>query len=162
VAPARVAPMAAPHVVTSSGAAGRTIGETFGGLSAASGVALLGALVIAAGSVGPWVDTILGSISGTRADGQLTLAAAAIAFVCTLLMASGKGGHFSSIAGLLSALGAGVVAVVDLSEIQSNVEGATVFGAQLATAGWGIYAVILGAIITFGGIVVADRARRSL
>jgi hypothetical protein len=137
----------------------RSVGDALGGISVPAGLALLGALVIAAGSVGPWVDTILGSLSGTRADGQITLAAAVLAFVCTFLMATGKGGRLSMVVALLAGVGAGITAVVDLVDIHQKVDGATLFGAQMATPGWGIYAVIVGAVLVVAGVLAADRQR---
>jgi hypothetical protein len=139
----------------------RSVGDALGGMSVPAGLALLGALVIAAGSVGPWVDTVLGSLNGTRADGQITLAAAVLAFACTFLIATGKGGRLSMVVALLAGVGAGITAVVDLVDIQHKVEGATLFGAQMATPGWGIYAVIVGAVLVVAGVLAADRQHRA-
>jgi hypothetical protein len=151
----------APTPAPTPSAGVRSVGDALGGISLPAGLALLGALVIAAGSIGPWVDTILGSLSGTRGDGQITLAAAVLAFVCTFLVATGKGGRLSMVVALLAGVGAGITAIVDLVDIQQRVEGTTLFGAQMATPGWGIYAVIVGAVLVVAGVLAARGSIRA-
>lgn len=135
-----------------------TIGEAFSGLSVASGVALLGALVVAAGSLGPWIETFLGSVSGMRGDGRLTLLAAVVAFTFTLLWSRRAGTARAAIA-LLAAVGAGAVAVIDISNINEELSGKELLGTQIATVGWGLYAVVVGSAMVVGGMLAAARRR---
>src|SRR3954469_799911 len=67
--PAPPSPLPAP--LPAQGAS--TVGGTVSSLSLGAAVALLGGLVMAAGSVGPWATTVLVSVSGTQGDGQITL-----------------------------------------------------------------------------------------
>lgn len=150
--PAAVAP---PSVNSPSSV---TVGSALGRLSIGSGIALFGALVVAAGSLGPWVDTVFASVSGTRGDGKYTLAAAVVAATFTLLLSSPSGGTLSAVLALLAGLGAGAIGVIDLRNVNDKVHSATLFGHQIATVGWGLYAVIGGAVLVVLG--VASNATR--
>lgn len=149
---------AEPALPATTSPRGRTVGEALSNLSVATGTALLGALLMAAGSVGPWIDTFLGSRSGTSGggDGLITLAAAAIAFLVTLGTASQKkGARVSPIMALLAGLAGGAIGVIDLIDIHGKIQ-----GTEGVSVGWGIYAVIVGAAVIIGAIVVADKERR--
>jgi hypothetical protein len=136
-----------------------TVGQLLASMSVGTGIALLGALIVVAGSLGPWVDTIFGSVSGMRGDGKITLGAAIVAALSTLLGSSRLGGTLSVALTVLSAALAGVVAVIDLDEVGSRVADTELFGTQVASTGWGLYAVAAGAAVIVIGAAVSARGR---
>jgi len=105
--------------------------------SAAAGIGLL---AVVAGSLGPWATVLGVSVAGTRGDGRLTLIAAAVALLA--LVVFGAVGAGAALIASLVALGIGVY---DLVHFQRAVSHATVLGVQVASAGWGLYLVIIGA-----------------
>jgi hypothetical protein len=136
-----------------------TVGQLLANMSVGTGVALLGALIVVAGSLGPWVETVFGSVSGMRGDGQITLGAAIAAALFTVLGSSRRGGIVSVVLTVLSAAVAGVVAVIDIDEVGSRVADAELFGRQVASTGWGLYAVAAGAAVIIIGAVAGARHR---
>src|SRR4051794_4477189 len=91
-APIAMAPPA-PPVSTATGA----VGGSLGGFPAAAAVAVLGGILMAIGSVGPWVTAAFASLSGTHGDGKLTLVAAVAAISFAVLMGTKKGGTVSAV-----------------------------------------------------------------
>jgi hypothetical protein len=130
----------------------RTLGDVLAGVRVSTAVAFLGFVGLAAGSLGPWVATVLGSAAGTHGDGKITLGAAAIAALA-LLIAQGRTGG-AIVAGLAAAVGLGV-AGYDLVHIQHAAAHATLFGPQLADAGWGVYVALVGAAVALTALVSA-------
>jgi hypothetical protein len=136
-----------------------TVGQLLANMSVGTGIALLGVLIVVAGSLGPWVDTVFGSVSGIRGDGRITLGAGLVAAVFTLLGSSRRGGSVSVALTVLCAAVAGVVAVIDIAEVSSRVADAELFGKQVANTGWGLYAVAVGAAVIIVGAVASARHR---
>ena len=137
-----------PHVATdpqpSQKAPSQTIGQVVSALPIGTGIALVSALVVVAGSLGPWVETVLGSVGGMRGDGAITLSAAVIAGVFAVLSGSRAGGAASAGVAILAASASALVGVVDLMNVRNEVDDVELFGEQLASAGWGLYSWSLG------------------
>jgi len=117
-------------------------------------VALLGAVVMAVGSIGPWVTALGGllSVAGTTGDGKITLVCAPVVAGATIFASADRS------LGLLATIAAVVgcaVGVYDLSHVASLIGQAD----GLAQTGWGLYAVVVG-----GGVaaVALVSARQSL
>ena len=117
-------------------------------------VALLGAVVMAVGSIGPWITAFGGlvSVAGTTGDGKSTLGCALVAAAATI--GANAGYSVGILATIAAAVGCGV-GVYDLSHL-ANITGQA---DGLAQTGWGLYAVVVG-----GGIaaVALMNARLSL
>lgn len=112
----------------------RTVGEAVAGLPVSEAVAYLAIALTAIGSLGPWVTTFVGSVSGTSGDGTITLVlaiVAAIAAWCSWLRTA-----------ILASVVAAAVAAYDASNVD-HVTGNSV----LVHAGWGLHATLVGAIV---------------
>ena len=107
--------------------------------------------------LGPWVDTIFGSVSGIEGDGKITLGAAIAAALFTVLGSSRLRGAVSVVLTVLSAAVAGVVAVIDIDEVGGRVADTELFGTQVASTGWGLYAIAAGAAVIIIGAVASAR-----
>jgi hypothetical protein len=154
-----VPPFPSSEPDASEASSSATVGQLLANMSVGTGISLLGALVVVAGSLGPWVDTIFGSVSGMAGDGKITLGAAIAAGLFVVLGSSRLGGTVSVILTVLSAAVAGVVAVIDLDEVGSRVADTELFGTQVASTGWGLYAVAAGAAVIVIGAVFSARRR---
>jgi hypothetical protein len=126
------------------------------GLSVAAMLALLGGVLMAVGSVGPWVTTFVVSVSGTQGDGQITLAAAGAAIVFTVLASTRQGGGVSIALALVAGLAGGAVGVYDFNNIHNKLQGIE----RLGSVGWGLYAVIAGAALIVVGAAFSANAKR--
>jgi hypothetical protein len=150
-APLAMAP-AAPAVSTATVA----VGGSLSGFPAAAAVAVLGGVLMAIGSVGPWATAAFASVSGTDGDGQLTLVAAVAAISFAVLMGTRKGGTLSAVMTMLAALAGGFVGVIDLQSISHKLQGFD----GVAAVGWGLYAVIAGAGLVAIGVLMSAGKKR--
>jgi hypothetical protein len=122
--------------------------------------AIGGLVLLAIGSIGPWA-TILGvSVAGTRGDGKLTLG---LAIFAALMLAAQRrlpaAQHRLPVAlAFLATLVAAIVAGYDLADIERTVNWVTIFGVQAASAGWGLYVAVLGAVIALLALI-AEHSR---
>lgn len=135
----------------------RTVGDVLAQTPLSTAVASLGFVVVGAGSVGPWVQTFLGSLGGLQGDGRITIAAAAVGVLALML---GRGRRAGKIIAALVAVVALVTAAYDFARIRDAVAGATLFGHRVADVGWGPLAVLAGAVLALVALVV--EVRRSL
>ena len=102
-------------------------------------VVLLGAVLMAVGSIGPWITAFGGllSVAGTNGDGKITLVCALIVAAATI---SASAGHSLGVLAMIAAvvgLGVGVYDLSHLANITGQADG-------LAQTGWGLYAVVVG------------------
>jgi hypothetical protein len=134
----------------------RTVADAVGGMRITTAVAVLGIIVLAVGSLGPWLTTFLGSVEGIRGDGKITLGAAGVAALALLLSRGRTAGII--IAGLAAFGGLGV-AGYNLVHIQHAATRATLFGHQLATAGWGVYVALIGAAVAVVALALGGPRR---
>ena len=117
-------------------------------------VALLGAVLMAVGSIGPWVMAFGGllSVAGTNGDGKITLVCALIVAAATI---GANAGHSLGVLAVIAAvvgLGVGVYDLSHLANATSQADG-------LAQTGWGLYAVVVGGAVA---VVALVSARQSL
>ena len=118
-------------------------------------LALIGAVIMAVGSVGPWVTALGGTLgyNGTAGDGNITLICAIACGVAVVIAADGLP---VGIVAVLAAIVGGGVGLYDLVHI-SNVIG----GSPLVQVGWGLYAVVVGGVLsTIGTIGARQRLGR--
>jgi hypothetical protein len=127
---------------------GPTLAEVLGKVRVSTAAAALGFTVAAIGSIGPWA-TVLGllSVDGTAGDGRITLGLAVFAVLALVI---GRGASVASAIAALVALAIGVVAVIDLVDLDHVTTSPTVGDA--VSAGWGLYAVLAGAVIALAAI----------
>lgn len=118
----------------------RTIGQALAGMDVLTAGALGGLLLVAVGSIAPWVTTPFGSASGTNGDGKSTLILAAFGAFLVL-----RRQRVGTAIDCLLILGIGVYEGV---HIHHAVARTTLFGRQLDHVGWGVYVVIAGALLT--------------
>lgn len=112
----------------------RTLGHGYGGTTAGM-ITALGFIVAIVGSVGPWVAHVVGS-SGFQLQGKVT---AAIAVAGIVLLFWGRGAVKIMMLVAMVELALGGYEYVHLHSI---------FGQAV---GWGVYAVIAGAVLAAGG-----------
>lgn len=105
-------------------------------------------MLVVVGSIGPWVTAPLGSSSGLNGDGKWTVLLAVLGAV-QLLRGHPAGATIARV--LILATG-----IYDAIHIHSVVAKATFSGVQLDHVGWGVYAVIAGAIL---GLLALYRGR---
>lgn len=132
----------------------RTVGDVLAETQLSTAAALLGFLLVGAGSVGPWVETLLGSLGGLEGDGRITIVAAATGLLALVV---GHGRRARQIVAALAAVVALVTAGYDFTRIRDAVAGATLFGHRVADVGWGPLAVLAGAVIALVALVVEAR-----
>lgn len=132
------------------------VGGSLSGFPAAAAVAVLGGILMAIGSVGPWVTTVFASVSGTHGDGKLTLVAAVAAIAFAVLMGTRKGGIVSAVMTMLAALAGGFVGVSDLQSVNDKLQRFD----GVATIGWGLYVVIAGAALVAIGVLMTAGKKR--
>jgi hypothetical protein len=127
----------------------RTVGQALRGMTLDTAAILGGAVVIAIGSIGPWATSPLTSESGTSGDGVITLIAAALIALAAFMR--GRTLPF------LLVLVAGGTGVYDAIHIHDRLARVTFGGVQIDHVGWGVYAVIIGAVITLVGVAKRPR-----
>lgn len=132
----------------------RTVGDLLAETPLSIAAVFLGFVLVAAGSVGPWIDTFLGSVGGLRWDGRITIGAAA---VCIFSLALGHGRRLGRSVAPVAAAVALVTAAYDFARIQDAVAKATLFGHRVADVGWGPLAALGGAAISLVALVVEGR-----
>ena len=104
------------------------------------GACALGFVAVIVGSIEPWIAGPLGyGVSGLHGDGKFTVIAAVIGLV---LLARKRAGTAAEMA--LLALGIGIY---DTIHIHDQVRHLTAFGTQFAHVGWGVYVVVIGAVV---------------
>ena len=109
-------------------------------------VMVVGAVFIAIGSIGPWATSPITSASGTSGDGVITLIAA-IVLAGAAILSNGR------ILACLAILVAGGVGIYDLIHIHDRLQSVTLGGVQLDHVGWGLYVIVVGAVIALGGLL---------
>ena len=131
-----------------------TVGQALSRLRASTALAVLGSVMVIVGSLGPWLSTVLGSVSGVQgsADGRLTLGAGVVAM---LALAAGRGRQWGSLLAGMALLAALGVACFDTARVVYETSKLTVFGYRVAGAGWGLYLTVAGAAI---GVVALTAA----
>jgi hypothetical protein len=109
-------------------------------------VAMLGAAAVLVGSVGPWVTTPFGSISGVsgKTDGWVTLGCA-VADFC--LLAARARRPWASVLAFVAFAGALGIAGFDGGRVVEATSTLTVFEVHVAGARWGIFVVGAGAAV---------------
>jgi Protein of unknown function (DUF2510) len=105
--------------------------------------AIAAAALMVVGGLGPWATALrVVDVAGTHGDGWLVIGAGLVAAI-VLFVSPGDAGP---VVALLAAIGGAIVAIVDLSDIQSR-------GALIEPA-WGLYAVLLSAVALFAASLV--------
>ncbi|HWF25195.1 MAG TPA: hypothetical protein VG275_07100 [Solirubrobacteraceae bacterium] len=122
--------------------------RTIAGTDAHTAGVYAGLALVAIGSIAPWVTSPLVSAGGLDGDGKVTILLAALA--AFLLWRRGRDGAFSRLVaeGVLI-LGFAVYNAVHIHQIVARY---TLYGAQLDHVGWGVYAVIAGAVLCLGAL----------
>jgi len=117
----------------------RTVAESLGGTRATKAGAIVGLVLLAVGSIGPWANVLAISVNGTRGDGKMTLTMATIS-VCAVLV--GRKGPLA----LATTLTVVCVLIVgyDLVHVERAVGHTTLLA---VSAGWGLYVALAGAIV---------------
>lgn len=128
----------------------RTVGDALSDMRLSSAAAVLGFLIIVAGSFGPWVDTFLGSVGGLRGDGKITLGAAIVGIGVLVL---GRGSHGAYVLAGIAAVVALVTSGYDFVHIRHAVAGASLLGHRVADVGWGPVAALLGGVTALCALV---------
>jgi hypothetical protein len=118
-------------------------------LHAGSTGMIVGGLVIAIGSLLPWVSTPLGSLSGTAGPGLWTLSAGMLAIAGALI-------PFRRVALAHALLPGLAVAVIVLWQVARLVQ------LSATTAGWGRLLPGMGLVMAAGGAVIVLRAATRL
>lgn len=129
----------------------RTLGQALSGIEMSTAAMLGGLALVAIGSVGPWVTASLGSQGGLNGDGKWTILLAAVAAFILV-----RRGEPDIRAGLICMVILGL-GVYDAAHIQHVLARVTVLGTQIDHVGWGVYAVIVGALVTLGVMVREHR-----
>lgn len=119
------------------------------------------AVVLVLGSLGPWVDSVLITVSGMSGDGVITFVCGLLALVVLGLRRrrNARGTDRTVvILGVLLGLAAAATAIYDLSQIygaETDVFGKNI---QIASPGWGVWLAALGGVGLIASVVAADRA----
>ena len=124
-----------------------TLGNALGQMTLDRAAMLGGGVLVAIGSVGPWATSPLVSVSGTSGDGVITLIAAIVLGIVAML--PNKHVFLASLAVLV----AGGVGIYDLIHISHTLQSATLGGVQIDHVGWGLYVVVVGAVIALAGLL---------
>lgn len=161
--PAPLATRLAPAVILRRGRAElseqqnqgpRTVGDVLSGMRLSTAIAVLGFIVVAVGSIGPWVDTFIGSADGLRGDGRISLGAAIVAVA---VLATGRGRPWAQVVAWIAAAVALGTAGYDFVHIRHEATRAVLFGHQIADVGWGPVAVIGGATLALTALAAEAR-----
>lgn len=131
----------------------RTIGQAIAGTDLLTAAMLAGLGLVVIGSIGPWVTAPLSSASGLDGDGKWTLLLAVLIAFAILRRGPGVGSGIACVVLLAD----GIYQVVHIHHVVAKV---TYFGTQLDHVGWGLYAVIAGALLTLSAIVKRCREAR--
>lgn len=113
---------------------------------------VIGAVVIAVGSIGTWATVSAGilsrSISGTDGDGTITLVLAFVILLMALVTAKPAPSGGLLAVSILAAIAAGAIAAYDATNVSDKVASVEASSSLVsASVGWGLYAVIGGAVI---------------
>jgi hypothetical protein len=115
---------------------------------------MLGAIGLIIGALLPWasISSIFGKISkaGYEGDGVITGAIGLLLLIGSLLN-KGKSGKRYSIASAVFAIGAGIIGISDLMNINSAVADISSDSLVLASTGPGVYITIIGAVLALVG-----------
>ncbi|MEX0756295.1 MAG: Trp biosynthesis-associated membrane protein [Actinomycetota bacterium] len=122
-------------------------------------VMLVGAAVLAAGSVLPWAKVsapfaVERSIGGLEGDGVLTVVGAVLIAAAALLWMTGR--RWGRVVGVVVAVLAAGIAIYDLININDAIDDIAIQtgGLAEAAAGIGIYVAVAGAIVALiGGVL---------
>ena len=135
-----------PAVTPETPRAPKTVGEAFAQMTLPTAALLGGAGLVAIGSIGPWVTSPLASASGTSGDGVFTLIGAVLIVGATLFTTGRR---------LLLALIliVGAIGIYDFVHEHDKVRSVTLDGLQIYHVGWGLYLVVIGAVIALAGLV---------
>lgn len=130
-----------------------TVGDALARTRVAVAVAFLAALAVIGGSLGPWLSTTLGSVSGVHghADGWVTLAAGALSALALVAAQGRRWGTAVAVPCLLAALG---VSGFDGSRLVYATSKLTIFGYHIVGVGWGVYLTAAAAAI--GAVALAS------
>lgn len=110
-------------------------------------VAIVGLVLTAIGSAGPWITTLLGSIDGLNADGRVTIGLTAFAAVALAVSrARFAGWTLALVAAALAAAAAGYDAA-DVGQALSTPQ-----LADWTSTGWGLYATLTGSCIAVAAL----------
>jgi hypothetical protein len=118
------------------------VGDVLRDLPLTVAIGIGGLVLVVIGSIGPWATLLALSVSGTRGDGKITLVVAVVAVALALI-----GRPSTMLIATLGSVGSGVIAAVDLTHIHRVVADVTLFGNHVVSAGWGIYMVVVGALL---------------
>ena len=142
-----------------------TLAQLFGRMRVSTAAAALGALAVIVGSLGPWLTTPFGSISGVHGkdDGWITLGCGVVAI---LFVAGRVGRRWASIVAFVAFAGALGIAGYAGARVVKATSKLTIFGVHVAGAGWGIYAVAIGAAagclaLALDAVVIRERDQQS-
>jgi hypothetical protein len=109
----------------------------------------LGLIGLIVGSVGPWATSVFGDVAGTRGDGAITLV---LGIAAALALAAGQLRKWSLVGAAVALVAALGVAGYDAIHIEQGLHHATLFGHQVAAAGWGVYVAVAGAAIALAAL----------
>jgi hypothetical protein len=107
---------------------------------------IIGLLVVAIGSVGPWV----GSTGGLHGDGRITLVAAVVGVVALVLARGRAWGRVIAWTAAAVALG---TAEYNFVHIRHEATRVTLVGHHVADVGWGPIATLIGAVAAIAAVV---------
>lgn len=110
---------------------------------------LAGTLVIAIGSIGPWVDVLGLTESGLDSDGRVTIGLALIAVIYAIFI---KRPHWAPLA--MIGFFSGFVAIADIIDVGDAANG-------LAAPGWGLYLTAIGSALLIASAVMSLRTEDS-
>jgi hypothetical protein len=112
--------------------------------STARTVALLAAVAVIVGAIGPWQTTFIVDRAGTDGDGLITLVLGVAAGL--LVFVKPPGSRWLMVAGLLGAVCA-VVGIADLINVNGSTQ--SIYGRELklVSPGWGLWVTAIAAIV---------------
>jgi hypothetical protein len=159
--PPVVPPAPAPVPVTPAAPTASTAGARSGWRPGTIAM-VVGALVLAVGSIGPWAEISAGffsqSVNGTDGDGTITLVAAILILVIAVVTASTNAKSGLVVIALLAAMiagGTGIIDAIDVRNRASDLADVTRFAD--AHVGWGLWATIGGAAVALVGAFLRAR-----
>lgn len=135
-----------------SNAGPRTLGDAISGVTVPAAAMAVGFVVCIVGSVAPWATSPLSSVPGTNGDGKISIVLAVVGLLVLLRGASRAWAMLGVLSVALVALG-----IYEAVHIHHQLAGVTLYGQQIDHVGWGVYAVIAGAVIAFLGSLQAAR-----
>jgi hypothetical protein len=132
-------------------AAPKTLGQVFSQMTLDTAAILGGAALMAIGSVGPWATSPLASASGTTGDGVITLIAALVIAALAIFTSGWR------MLGVLIVI-AGAIGIYDLIHESNKYSSIKLAGVQIDHVGWGLYVVVVGAVVALVGLYKRPRA----